>query len=56
MTRIESRPARSGLWEYVFFVDIEGHKDELRVKEALRELQQEAALFRVLGSYPKALL
>jgi chorismate mutase/prephenate dehydratase len=56
MTRIESRPARSGLWEYVFFVDVEGHKDEPKVMEALDELQQEAALFRILGSYPKALL
>lgn len=54
MTRLESRPARSGLWEYIFFVDIEGHKDEARVAAALAELKQAAAFVKVLGSYPVA--
>ncbi len=54
MTRIESRPARSGLWEYLFFVDIAGHHREEVVAKALAELQANAALFRVLGSYPVA--
>jgi chorismate mutase/prephenate dehydratase len=54
MTRLESRPARSGLWEYVFYVDIEGHQDDDRVAAALSELRQVAAFVKVLGSYPVA--
>lgn len=54
MTRIESRPSRDGLWEYVFFVDIEGHCDNPQVASALAALRDEAALYRVLGSYPKS--
>ncbi len=54
MTRIESRPSRGGLWEYVFFIDIEGHKDTPGVADALSALRHEAALYRVLGAYPKA--
>ncbi len=54
MTRIESRPSKGGLWEYVFFIDIEGHKDSDDVAPALAQLADEAALFRVLGAYPKA--
>jgi chorismate mutase/prephenate dehydratase len=54
MTRIESRPSRGGLWEYVFFIDIDGHKDSPAVADALAQLRQEAALYRVLGAYPKA--
>jgi len=54
MTRIESRPSRQGLWDYVFFVDIEGHSDDSPVAGALAELEETAALCRVLGSYPKA--
>ncbi|HXH04051.1 MAG TPA: prephenate dehydratase [Candidatus Competibacteraceae bacterium] len=53
MTRIESRPSRRGMWDYVFFVDLEGHKEEERVAKALTELEREASLFRILGSYPK---
>jgi chorismate mutase/prephenate dehydratase len=55
MTRIESRPARTALWEYVFFIDIEGHAQDARVKPALEALEREAAFFRNLGSYPRAL-
>jgi chorismate mutase/prephenate dehydratase len=54
MTRLESRPARSGLWEYVFYMDIEGHQSEARVAAALAELKQVAAFVKVLGSYPVA--
>ena len=54
MTKLESRPARSGLWEYVFFVDIEGHQREEKVAAALAELKQVAAFVKVLGSYPVA--
>ncbi len=56
MTRIESRPARSGLWEYVFFVDVEGHQDDPNVAAALKEIEGHAALCRVLGSYPRSML
>lgn len=56
MTRIESRPSRRGMWEYVFFVDIEGHIQEERVALAISELEEEAAMVKVLGSYPRAVL
>jgi chorismate mutase/prephenate dehydratase len=54
MTRIESRPSRQRKWHYVFFMDLEGHAEEPRLQAALQELEQNASLFRVLGSYPKA--
>ena len=54
MTRLESRPARHTLWEYVFYVDIEGHRDEAPVRDALEELRRRAAYLKVLGSYPVA--
>jgi chorismate mutase/prephenate dehydratase len=52
MSRLESRPSRAGLWEYVFFVDIEGHQQDIKVAKALQELQEKAAFLKVLGSYP----
>jgi chorismate mutase/prephenate dehydratase len=52
MTRFESRPARSGQWEYYFYIDIEGHPDEPRVDAAMRELRSVCAFFKVLGTYP----
>ncbi len=52
MTRFESRPARSGQWEYYFYIDIEGHPDEAQVGRALRELRDACAFFKVLGTYP----
>ena len=52
MTRIESRPSKTGLWEYIFFVDIVGHQDEAEIAEALKELKAEAGLYKNLGSYP----
>jgi chorismate mutase / prephenate dehydratase len=54
MTKLESRPARSGLWEYVFFVDIEGHQQDQKVAAALAELKQIAAFVKIMGSYPAA--
>ncbi|HCI14359.1 MAG: chorismate mutase [Gallionellales bacterium GWA2_60_142] len=54
MTKLESRPARSGSWEYVFYVDIEGHRDDARVAAALAELAESAAFVKILGSYPVA--
>jgi chorismate mutase / prephenate dehydratase len=54
MTKLESRPSRTGLWEYVFFVDIEGHQRDEQVARALAEMRDKAALLKVLGSYPAA--
>ena len=54
MSRLESRPARHTLWEYVFFVDVEGHRDDPAVAVALAELARRAAYLKVLGSYPVA--
>ena len=56
MTRIESRPSRRRKWDYVFFVDIAGHAEDPGVNDALREVEAQANLFRVLGAYPKAVL
>jgi chorismate mutase/prephenate dehydratase len=55
LTRIESRPARRSRWEYVFFLDLEGHAHEPKVAAALQALQAEASSLRVLGSYPRAI-
>ncbi len=52
MTRFESRPAKSGQWEYYFYIDIRGHVEEARVAAALGELRSSCAYFQVLGSYP----
>jgi chorismate mutase / prephenate dehydratase len=52
MTRLESRPARTGRWEYVFYVDLEGHQQDANVAQALRELVEKAAFLKNLGSYP----
>lgn len=56
MTRIESRPSRQSMWEYVFFVDIDGHVRDEKVQQALAELDKEATFLKCLGSYPKAVL
>ncbi len=56
MTRIESRPSRRGVWDYVFFIDIVGHQQDPEVAAALLDLQQRAAMVKVLGSYPRAVL
>ena len=52
MTRFESRPARTGAWEYYFYVDLEGHAEDEKMRRALAELEQSAAFFKLLGSYP----
>jgi chorismate mutase domain of proteobacterial P-protein, clade 2 len=56
MTRIESRPSRVGMWEYVFFVDIEGHAQDPQVVAALKKLGESASMVKLLGSYPVAVL
>lgn len=56
MTKLESRPSKAGLWEYVFFIDVEGHTDDAPVHNALQDLQEQAAFLKVIGAYPKAVL
>ena len=56
MTRFESRPSKVALWEYLFFVDIEGHRDDPNVAAALEEVGRIAGYLKVLGSYPMAVL
>jgi chorismate mutase/prephenate dehydratase len=56
MTRIESRPSHRRKWDYVFFIDFEGHADEPHVAAALEALKKRTSLFRILGSYPRAVL
>ena len=56
MTRIESRPSRRGQWDYLFFVDVDGHREDENLKRALKELERVAAQVKILGSYPKAVL
>ncbi|MDQ2780565.1 MAG: prephenate dehydratase [Pseudomonadota bacterium] len=52
MSRFESRPARSGQWEYYFYIDIEGHPETPSVAAALAELRTACAFFKILGTYP----
>ncbi|WP_341902676.1 prephenate dehydratase [Polaromonas sp. YR568] len=52
MTRFESRPARSGQWEYYFYIDLQGHPSQPAVQAALADLQQLCAFYKVLGTYP----
>ena len=54
MTRFESRPARSGQWEYYFYIDLQGHPSEPHVAAALKDLQSLCAFYKVLGAYPLA--
>ncbi len=56
MNKIESRPAQGHKWAYVFFIDIDGHQRDADVATALNQLKQQASLFKILGSYPKASL
>jgi chorismate mutase/prephenate dehydratase len=56
MTKLESRPAKMGLWEYVFFVDVEGHHQETSLQNALAEIEKRASFVKVLGSYPVAVI
>ncbi len=52
LTKIESRPSRRKAWEYIFFVDVEGHVEEDRVKKALEEIKSRCLFLKILGSYP----
>ncbi|MBI4342425.1 MAG: prephenate dehydratase [Candidatus Omnitrophica bacterium] len=52
LTKIESRPSKQKAWEYLFFIDVEGHESEPRLKRAIKALQRSTSLLRILGSYP----
>lgn len=54
LSRIESRPSRRGMWDYIFFADVEGHAQDAPVVEALRQLGERASMVKILGSYPQA--
>lgn len=54
MTRFESRPARSGQWEYYFYIDLQGHPSQPHVAAALQDLSSLCAFYKVLGTYPLA--
>lgn len=56
MEHIESRPSRQALWEYVFFIDIDGHRTDPDVAKALGKLENTVKLLKILGSYPKAVI
>lgn len=53
LTKIESRPSKKALGDYLFFIDLEGHREDRKVKEALRGVERKTAMLRVLGSYPR---
>ena len=52
MTRFESRPARTGQWEYYFYIDIDGHPKQENVAKALADLREISSFFKLLGAYP----
>lgn len=53
LTKLESRPAKRSLGDYLFFADMEGHRSEASIAEILERLQAMSAYFRLLGSYPR---
>ena len=55
MTRIESRPSKHNNWEYLFYLDLDGHIQDLPLQKATDEIKKEASLYRFLGSYPAAM-
>jgi len=56
MTRIESRPSRKRKWDYVFFLDLDGHADDPNVGKAIEKMKSKSSLLKVLGAFPKAIL
>ena len=56
MSKFESRPSRVAIWDYLFFIDIEGHRDDPKVAAALADVAKIAGYMKVLGSYPVAVL
>jgi len=56
LTKIESRPTKTNTWEYNFYVDFEGHKNNSKIVEMLEKIKQESLFMKILGSYPSAKL
>jgi chorismate mutase / prephenate dehydratase len=56
MSNIESRPSRRGVWDYVFFIDIDGHRNDETVRDAITDIEKASAMVTILGSYPKAVI
>lgn len=56
LSRIESRPSKQGLWDYVFFVDVDGHREDDAVAKAFEVLRAKVNMLKILGSYPKAVI
>ena len=56
MSKIESRPSHRGMWEYVFFLDLDGHVSESAISEVMGEISQQAVMLKLLGSYPRSVL
>ncbi len=54
LTKIESRPQRGRPWEYVFYLDFEGHQTEMLIREALEEMRKRSIFVKILGSYPRS--
>lgn len=55
MSKIESRPSRRGIWDYVFFIDVEGHRQDEPLVKALNDLEKNVLMLKVLGSYPRSI-
>ena len=56
LSRIETRPSRVGNWNYVFFIDFDGHESQATIEQVLAEIRQVSAEVRSLGSYPRAVV
>jgi chorismate mutase/prephenate dehydratase len=54
MTRIESRPSRISAWHYLFYADVEGHRDDPAIRQSIEDLEQRVTFLKVLGSYPRS--
>jgi chorismate mutase/prephenate dehydratase len=52
LSKIESRPSKKRAWDYYFFIDLEGHKDQPKIKKTLAELEERSKFLKILGSYP----
>lgn len=55
LTKIESRPSKEKVWEYIFFIDFEGHRLDVNCSEALKSLSRKVPYIKILGSYPRAI-
>jgi len=54
LTKIESRPLKDKTWQYMFFIDLDGHVNDKKISKALRSIEKKCVLFKILGSYPKS--